>query len=73
MLLGYFSSLVWRLQVFGDKSIHPILLWVTGFVLPWTHQESGFGSRSVVRSPFAQLDTYTFSLTLILSSDKVQD
>ncbi|MFS7929595.1 hypothetical protein Hanom_Chr04g00334371 [Helianthus anomalus] len=49
------------------------LVWVSGFVLPWTHQESGASSRPVVRSSFVRLGTYISSLTLTPSPDKVQD
>ncbi|MFS8031263.1 hypothetical protein Hanom_Chr17g01543731 [Helianthus anomalus] len=45
-------------------------MWVTSFVLPWAHQESGGSSRLVVRSSFARLGTYTFSLTLTPSPIK---
>ncbi|MFS7949832.1 hypothetical protein Hanom_Chr06g00576221 [Helianthus anomalus] len=68
---GYFSTPVWHPQVPGDKPIYPsFFVWVISFVLPWTHQESGASSRPVVRSSFAQLGTYTSSLTLTPSPIK---
>ncbi|MFS7936167.1 hypothetical protein Hanom_Chr05g00412281 [Helianthus anomalus] len=56
----------------GQSNPSRFFVWVTGFVLPWTHLESGASSRLVVRSSFARLGTYTSSLTLIPSPDKVQ-
>ncbi|MFS8026585.1 hypothetical protein Hanom_Chr16g01488461 [Helianthus anomalus] len=57
----------------GQANSSRFFVQVTGFVLPWTHQKSGASSRPVVRSSFARLGTYTSSLTLTLSPDKVQD
>ncbi|MFS8003764.1 hypothetical protein Hanom_Chr13g01217751 [Helianthus anomalus] len=57
----------------GQANPSRFFVWVTGFVLPWTHQESGVSSRPVVRSSFARLGTYTSSLTLTPSPGKVQD
>ncbi|MFS7928352.1 hypothetical protein Hanom_Chr04g00319771 [Helianthus anomalus] len=57
----------------GQANPSRLFVWVTGFVLPWTHQESGASSRPVVHSSFARLGTYTSSLTLTLSPIKVQD
>ncbi|MFS8015830.1 hypothetical protein Hanom_Chr15g01361311 [Helianthus anomalus] len=54
----------------GQANHFCFFVWVTGFVLPWTHQESGANSRLVVRSSFARLDTYTSSLTLTPSPIK---
>ncbi|KAJ0499676.1 hypothetical protein HanLR1_Chr13g0506511 [Helianthus annuus] len=71
---GLLFDPVWRPQVPGYKPIHPASL--CGSLvssLPWTHQESGANSRPVVRSSFARLGTYTSSLTLTPSPDKVQD
>ncbi|MFS7930382.1 hypothetical protein Hanom_Chr04g00343641 [Helianthus anomalus] len=43
----------------GQPNPSYFFVWVTGFVLPWTHQESG--------------TTNTSSLTLTPSPDKVPD
>ncbi|MFS8020630.1 hypothetical protein Hanom_Chr16g01417841 [Helianthus anomalus] len=34
----------------GQANPSRFFMWVTGFVLPWTHQESGAISRPVVHS-----------------------
>ncbi|MFS7935976.1 hypothetical protein Hanom_Chr05g00409921 [Helianthus anomalus] len=57
----------------GQANPSRFFVWVTCFVLPWTHQESGASSQPVVCSSFARLGTNTSSLTLTPSPDKVQD
>ncbi|MFS8034676.1 hypothetical protein Hanom_Chr17g01583941 [Helianthus anomalus] len=58
----------------GQTNPSRFFVWVTDFVLHWTHQESGASSRPVVRSWFARLGAYTssVSLTLTPSPDEVQ-
>ncbi|MFS7957728.1 hypothetical protein Hanom_Chr07g00669831 [Helianthus anomalus] len=56
----------------GQANPSRFFVWVTGFVLPWTHQESGASSRPVVRLSFARVGTHTSLLTLTLSPIKVR-
>ncbi|MFS7993774.1 hypothetical protein Hanom_Chr12g01098051 [Helianthus anomalus] len=69
-----FDSYVTSSSPRGQANSSRFFVWVTGFVLPWTHQESGASSRPVVCSSFARLGRYTSSLsTLTPSPDKVQN